>query len=541
MAQVLPFNGFYTGNSASSSFFSGNSFKNSSRTCVNFMPVRHDAGALSEYTLESTLGIGSRASGIYSGSRSAPVRINSQVITWGGESNASAGEVYTVTDNGILIVTNGIDLIFYDMARAVEAQFGRYRMSSSTAKILIILQGDTDSLIHVYSGDGAIATVDLSGTFSDPLLPLDTVFFGGRFLIMSEADRTNDNNRRVYYSAILDPTTYTQLGFFSSIEQDSNNTGMHVLNNRLYLFSNNSYTVWAVTSDVNLPYQQQLASGGSVGLIEPSAKCEVSGTLYFIGRSAGSVGFFALKGGAYQRISTKEIEQSFPANGSLGFTRCFSFSDQGAVNIAFTVKDSTYCLNLSTGEYHKRSTDSAGYWKVLGSGNMSRESTQTNNNIQVFVGNTCSSTVVGGVTTVEADIAIENSRLGTEFGAQIERECVTSPFNSNGVTNNVRELSFITDIDYSTVTSTPTNPFPGPPSPAVAPQLGLSVSKTFGKTFETEKFSDFDIGTENTKILRFLNIGFFRQAFVFKIKTNNIYPHRVLKMLTKLEKGFRQI
>jgi hypothetical protein len=523
MAQVLPFNGFYAGNSA----------KNSSRTCVNFMPVRHDEGALSEYTLETTTGIASPTSGTYSGSETSAQSIDSQVINWGGNNNPYTEGVYTVTGNGILIGSNGSDLRFYDMARTFAVSFGKYRMSTSSQSMLIMLEGDVDSIVHVYSGSTSTGAADLSSVFSNLLLPSDTAFFGGRFLLMSGAGNTNDNNRRVYYSDILDPIAYSQLNFFSSIEQDSTNKGIHVLNNRLYLFSDSGYTVWAVTSDVNLPFAQQKGSNGSVGLIEPSAKCEVDETLYFIGRSGGSIGFFALRGGQTQRISSKEIEQSIISDEVFVNSRCFSFYDEGVLHVAFSILNLTYCLNLSTGEYHKRSTNGT-RWAVLGTGNTTDKFAATGSgfsNSQVFVAGACNLTTDGGVKTITANISLADNEVGTEFGGQVSRECVTSPFNSNGVTNNVRELSFLTDIDYSTAS----------PSPSVAPQLGLSVSKTFGKTFETEELRDFDIGTENTKILRYLNIGFFRQAFVFKIKSENIYPHKILKMLVRLEKGFRQI
>ncbi|MBL4863295.1 MAG: hypothetical protein JKY63_00105 [Rhodobiaceae bacterium] len=422
-------------------------------------------------------------------------------------------------------------MTFYDMFRPVEASFARYRMSTSSESMLIILEGDTTSLIHSYPGGATVTTTDIGSISADAIIPSDTAFFGGRFLLMSGADSNNDNHRRVYYSDILDPTAYDPLGFFSSVEQDSINKGIHVLNNRLYLFSDSEFTVWATTPDVNLPFSQQKGSGGSVGIIEPSAKCEVSGALYFIGRSEGSIGFFALRGGTAQRISTKEIDQSLIGNDVFIDSRCFSFTDEGDSYVAFSILNLTYCLNTSSGEYHKRSTN-GGRWNVTGTGGTTEKFSITGSgysNSQVFVGSACSLTDNGGSVTIEADIALSNNTIGTEFGHQVEREMVTSPFNSDGVTNNVRELAFQTDIDYSSL------------APVTLPDLSLSVSENFGKTFEAERLEAFDEDGENTKILRYMNIGFFRQAFVFKLKTDTIYPHKILKMMTRLEKGFRQI
>jgi hypothetical protein len=507
MAQVLPFNGFYAGNSA----------KNSSRTCVNFMPMRHDAGALSEYTLQSTTGITSVG---YKALSRDPKSIASHVFSFDTIGLIDAN-VCAISGAGSLVISNGNSL---DIIQLIPGTFNLlFDVMTSNSKSELLVVDKTGSFavaqnIYTYNADTSTATaIDISTQLGNNVGVKDTAFLGSRFLLMSGPDALPSSKGRVYYSDIDDVTTYNSANFFALSTQNSDNIGIHVLNERVYLFTSSGFSVFTNTPNVNSPFIAQLGSSGSLGLSYATAKAELGGRLYLIGREGAALGFYVMSSGGYKKISTDYIDQDIKGIEG-GFV--FSFSDDGRDLVGFSIGVKTYCYDTSIGEFHIRSSN-GGLWECIGS----MASTNGNN---VFYGATTQENVSGLYLISNGK---EDKEIGTEFDIQVARECVTSPFNSNGVTNNVRELSFITDIDYTTAS----------PSPAVAPQLGLSVSKTFGKTFETEKFSDFDIGTENTKILRFLNIGFFRQAFVFKIKTNNIYPHKILKMLVKLQKGFRQI
>ncbi len=512
MAQVLPFNGFYAGNSA----------KNSSRECVNFMPVRHDEGALSSYTLESTTGITGPVtlnSGISLGARVA-----SEVITWG---NKYAG----LTGAKTLFVTSGVHLVA-SKGDGVESfrlpgGFLPYdvRFAKGADKVLINTRSTSASQSGwVYDGLSASAVavdytaqIGLGGNENIA----DVAYFGNRYLLMSESNNTGlDHKGRVYYSDINNPEVYSGTNFFRGLEQSSKNTGMHVLNNRLYLFSEDGYSVWTVTPNVNTPFAQQKGSAGAIGMLDPMGKCEAGGNLYFIGRDGGKLGLYALSGGAPQKISSGPIDYVLNSDTDKRGIVCFSFTDNGRKFVAFSIENDTFCVDIETGEYHKRSTN-GGRWGVVGTGY-----NEANNNRSVFIGKDIVSL---GSNNYSIQSGFSDETIGTEFGQVVDRELITSPFNSNGVSNVVRELSFQADIDY------------GNETPVTLPKLGVSVSSDFGKTYKPEKQKEFDAVGSNNKILRFMNIGFFRQAFVFKLKTSTKYPHKILKMLTRLEKGFRQI
>jgi hypothetical protein len=500
MAQVLPFNGFYTDNSA----------KNSSRTCVNFMPVRHDAGSLSEYTLEST-------SGITSGTQKTGMNISGRSFDFKINGDFSEACVPFIRDSGFgFIYSNGPGFLATRTISILNVTAPDFAVSTvvkaNNDTAAFVCESLNDQTLVSYKVDGEIIV-----TAAAPVGPrfTDMEYLGDRFIYMSSRAADISENIRVYYSEILDPTNVGSLNYFSDLSQTSSNTGIHVDSGRLYVFSSNGYSVWANSPDVNLPFKKQTGSSGNIGMSSPSAKVSIGKTLYFVGIEKGAYSLYTLSGGRIANIGNDFIkrELELASGGSL-----MSINDSGNTFVCIKSINRVFCYNIETGEYHERVsynsvTGAAERWRVD-----AHERTQGKS--IVFYDNDA------GILVSEFD-----KEIGTEFGDLVYRECVTSPFNSNGVTNNVRELAFQTDIDYSDAA----------PSPAIAPQLGLSVSKTFGKTFEAEKFNDFDTGTDNDKILRFLNIGFYRQAFVFKLKTQNIYPHKILKMLVRLEKGFRQI
>ncbi len=511
MAQVLPFNGFYTGTSK----------KNSSRTCVNYMPVPYDAGSLSEYTLQSTMGI-AEASGANQTFSKNPLTMSSNMFDWGGNGGIFGRNICGIYRGGFLA--------FYDdffgatiKDLGATAFISNARVSFNKDSLLVVdSTGASLSAQPIYTYNGLTDTstkIDISLQLGANTRITDTAYIGDRFLLMSNDDDSTNKNK-VFYSDINDVTTYDG-SFFSSITQSNPNRGIHVLNGRIYLFSIDGYTVWTSSPSVNLPFIAQKGSDGSLGLLSASGKAEVSGRLFLVGRESGALGFYVLSSGVHQRISTDFIEQDLDR---VNRAYVFSFSDDGRDFVGFDVfksngQSKTYCYDIESGEFHIRKS-SGQTWDVNGS-------MLSNSGSHIVVGE--KTTFVSG-STYKLQVGFEDKTIGTEFGLQVARECVTSPFNSDGVTNNVRELTFQTDIDYTTF------------DPSLDhPRLGLEVSGDFGNTYGQQMFQEFENIGETDRLLRFMSIGFFRQAFVFKITTNIPYPHSLLKMLVRLQKGFRQI
>jgi hypothetical protein len=506
MAQVLPFNGFYTGTSK----------KNSSRTCVNYMPVPSDAGALSDYTLRSTTGITSDS---YRALSKDPKFIASHLFSFETVGLIDAN-VCAITANGSIAVSNGEGYDMIDMLPGTFNLLFDVRVATSKSELLAVDRTGSFSVtqsIYSYStATDTAAVINITATLGTNVGINDTAFFGSRFLLMSGPDSVAASKGRVYYSDINDVSTYSSVNFFGLSTQNSDNVGIHVLNERLYLFTSTGFSVWSNTPSVNSPFTPQLGSAGSLGLSYVTAKAELGGRLYLIGREGSALGFYVMSSGGYKKISTDYIDQDIKGLRG-GFV--FSFSDDGRDLVGFSIGTRTYCYDTLSGEFHIRSTG-GGLWNAIGS----MASTNGNN---VFYGFT---TEVNGSGNYLVSNGREDKTIGTEFGVQVARECVTSPFNSDGVTNNVRELTFQTDIDYTTFDPTLDHP-----------KLGLEVSGDFGNTYGQQVFQEFENIGETDRLLRFMSIGFFRQAFVFKITTNIPYPHSLLKMLVRLQKGFRQI
>ena len=446
MAQPLPFNGFYTGTSK----------KNSARTCLNYMPIRHDAGSLSEYTLETTTGISGPKQRTFSVSPGQPA---SEVITWGNKSSGLVGaKVLFVTSGRLLVASNGDNLETFSMGGGFLTYDARF---AKGADLLLINTRSTSSSQSGWIYDGSASApvlvdyttqIGLGGNENIS----DVVYFGDRYLLMSEAETSVTGHKgRVYYSAIGDPSSYSGIDFIRTLEQNSKNTGMHVLNSRLYLFSDDGYSVWTVTPSVNLPFQQQKGSAGSIGMLDPMGKCEVGGVLYFIGREKARLGIYAMTGSAPQKISTEYVDFILNKDSSKSSVRLFSFIDAERSFVSINIGDATICLDTASGEYHKRGSNGS-RWSVIGSGY-----NEADNNKQVLIGGDI--TLDSG-TTYFVQTGFSDRSIGTEFGAQVAREMITSPFNSDGVTNNVRELAFQTDIDYSSLV------------PTTLPDLSLSAS-----------------------------------------------------------------
>ena len=490
MAQVLPFNGFYTGSDP----------KNSARECVNYIPSRHDSGSLSEYTIKSTSGIKTAAGQITDANLE-------DTIVW--NSNITGVDAFGVisTANSFLLAyesVNAIRTVSLLTLTGPEVALRANVTYNSNIIVVLCTTNQRQVIISIDKDLNLLSSTD--STLSDEIL--DISYIGGRFLYAT-------TGITVYYSDILDPHTIDPLGFFSDLSQNSDNTGIYSDGNRLYLFSASSYSVWVNTPDVNLPFSMQKGSGLNIGL---NAKTVLGDSLYFVGVNNGVTSLFRLSGGSVSDIGNEYIRNALSKN-YLSFY-LFRFYDNNSPIVCIGGDSSTtICYNELDGEFHERkstnnTTGDYDRWSVFGSESIDSK------RIVVFGKKPDSGDIL---------ISLVDRSISTEFGDPVKRTLITSPFNSNGVSNVVRELAFQTSIDYSSE------------SPVTLPSLDLSVSKDFGYNYGAVRSKQFDAEGKHDKILRFMNIGFFRQAFVFKIETDTIYPHSILKMLIRLEKGFRQI
>ena len=511
MAQLLPF----------SDFAAGQSKRINAGDCINFMPVIGDQDDSSPMSLFSTSGIGSKLTatntgslidGVYGISSSSFLNERESFLVSRTDISASQFKTRAIISNTVYDLDNESGLL----------AIGYSSITANNDYIVFSyeygLGGVINSAIWSFNTSTLSFTEILSGTERNNVSISDSTYVGGRFLYL------NRQNNRVYYSTnIGDPDVdLTSLNFIASSYQTDDLTAISVINNRLYVFSNRDCTVWEVTPDQEQPYVEVIGSSLDVGVVDSSSIVNHGGALYFIGRRDSNVRLMVISGGTYKDISTKEINyllDEADLNDDLfdgSRQNVFSFSDQGREFIAFEFNDMTFCYDIASGLFHRRRTTGSDTWAIKN---------QLENT--VFIG----SSVVPNTdpATITIDRAVPDSSIGTEFGELVERTWVSSNFNSNNVLNNVREIQVIGEMDYS-------NPQAG----YTDPNLGLSISKSSSNTFSIERHQQFGEVGVFTKIMRFLSMGIFREAFTVRLRTNNPYPHRVVKMLSKIDKGFRE-
>ena len=517
MAQELPLNGFYEGQSS----------EISSRTCVNYMPVQGDAGDLSSLSLFSTSGISGPVT--IGGGTKSPSFIGGQVYSFSTGSFGSGGSVFCAGQENTLIRfrDSGFDTINLPVPFVNFPH--RVRMASFSNLMAIINHDSGQTRIATYSSSGLISNIPVDNLGTLPRIE-DVNVFGNRFIYMSGSTALFPNQYgKIYYSDVESAIISDGSQFFSVLSDNGRLRGIEVINDRLYAFGEKRTAVFDKNNNPNIPFVEQASSAIDVGLISPHAKVSVSGSLFFIGVIGGSVKFVALSGGAIKVISTKEIDSILStidwgegADQGSNIARAFNFSDNGRNIVAFSFSDYTLCYDLESGEFHRRSTD-GGIWQILGSGD--QETSVSSNGLSFLVGSEVPETT-GAYLLNSGVMSID---LGTEFGQLIDREVITSNFNSNGVTNRVSEIQVRTDINYSNYRQD-----------WVDPQLLLSVSGDFGRTYGDEEPRSFGLQGVFDRLMRWLNVGVFRQAFTLRFRTNNPYPHIIIKVLSVLKKGQRQ-
>lgn len=525
MADQLPLNGFYQDESR----------KQSARTCTNFMPVPGDPGDLSPYSLYSTTGI---LNGV-------PLQnLVDEVAYWRSTENnlnticatASSGissPVFTVP----VVLTNGVDKSITEASYTsigTESFWNLKTISVQPVADFFVMAASFESLLNgdsfgtvIWTWDGTAWSsgtriFESTGASERKQINIsDAAYLNGFFLYLNpvvryDGQKISDFSNRVYYSGVLDPESVGDLSFISSVSQVGNLIGMEAVGNRLYVFSETEMSVFAPngnSTDINVPFVEQLNSGRQIGLSGNRAKTVFGDSIYMIGSVEGRRRFVRVQNGTPQIISTKEIDYLLERSG-LNDPRVFEFQDQGRSIIAFSFDDHTLCLDVITGEYHRRSTD-GGRWGCVF---QSPDGVFISNNAPI------------GDENRGSRAAMSDHSVGTEYGEIVKRECITSHFNSNGMTNRLSEVAIQADIDYTNYTDQYSNP-----------NMGLSVSSDFGASYSQESFQQFGPLGVFDRLMRWLGLGVFRQSFTIKLRTSNPYPHRVIKMLARLKKGRRRI
>ena len=514
MSQEIPLNGFYESTTP----------KNSARRCVNLIPINEPNGSLSTNMLECPSGldliadktaVSATATQNYSSATTGVITSQSKTVSVSPNAfaTASVGDSVLVPYQTFAMFYSGED------AKPTKLDFSDgfdyARIALSQNDIVICSPGYAPGV----SSDGSYCEISYSGMFASaidvlsefPLNPKfhDVVFAAGRMVWVSYDD-TGSDRFRCYYSDI-GATLPKATQFFSPDSSVSRLTGAHNLNGSLWVFDADNAFLFTITGSVNTPFQWQRSATLPIGCAGPHAKAEVKGSLFVLGRTEnGSYSVVAIGSG---RVSTPAIDYAINEKikdlnsfDILRKVKLFGYRDKGRDILSVSVDDITFCYNVTDKRWFEMSTD-GGRWSVTGYG--------TSFGQDLFVGSNI--TVDGGLISFELSKPVSDS--GLEFGVTPERFCETGPINANQQAIKLSEIEPVCSVEGDSDQS-----------------VYLSVSKDFGATYGTERASTVSSDSART---RFLNWGLFRQAVVIKVRFENSFPSKVIKMLARLSVGGR--
>lgn len=516
--QELPLNGFY----------SGESRKLTDRRCINWIPTPSDAGSLSTLSLMETVGLEGPEEVSISGTTVATNAITSQIFTFTTQQGKSA---VIVKNNVVFFRTKG-SIGFNQTAQfpnaagdplPVRTEYAR--MATNGIECVIICPasktGNTRDKLAYFGQDptttsGAFNTSTIFG-FADIGL-VDVTYVGGRFLYVANQNIVTGFNR-VFYSEIglIEPDP---LNFFAPDNLASQLKGIDVINDRIYLFSEDKTFIYSVTSSPDIPFRDT----GEIefGLYDANAKCRYKGAIAGLFKNVGgaySVG--VLSGGGIQKISSPsidyQIQKTLNDTNSIVEIRMFSFSDKGRDMLCITCSEFTFCYEASTGMWHeRRSIGDRKNWQFIGALDTPDHS--------IFVGDEVKEGPSAGI--VNMPFCETNYNIGTENSELVEREMVSAPFNASNQRLMVDEIQPQCEVNYNT-----------PVDGWVEPKIGLSVSHDFGNTFEQERALNIGSAGNYSQETRFFNIGYYTQAFTVRLRSLNPYPTRIIRLLNRITSG----
>jgi len=530
-------------------FNSGQSEKQSAENCINYIPFPTTANDLNggQVSLYSTTGIDGPNPSSTGLINDGLGHLYSEIYQFNGLQGGIGGSAWAYWNERLIQFSGSQSTVFSisGLTSSSSSQAARFSSNSDTLVVVGTTQGGSSFCQKLDGANGLITPVDispLSGSLSpgqnESVFLADTAYFGDRWLYLSSAPAFDDNYKRVYFSKVADPDVDNANSFIGTTEDIGEYRGLHVLSGRLYVFSERQVSVFNKNNSNTIPFVEQQGSRLDYGLISASCKAELNGSVYFIGNSQGRIQLLRISGGSIQKISTPAIDDILNdgdwwnrVNYFSYLSRVFAFVDAGRSYVAFTFNGKTICYDPESGLFHNRSSElnaNGQQWDIAGSALASGFPLGNGEGASLMVGMRIIREV-NNQNRMLFNAGRVNKNIGTEFGQLVERTAISAPYNSNGVTNNLREIQAISDIDNDPLDDN----WP-------EPNINLSTSKDYGYSFGPEKSRQFGEQGVRNRLLRWLNLGMFRQAFVIKLRTKHPYAHQIVKVLAQIEKGFRQ-
>jgi len=230
-------------------------------------------------------------------------------------------------------------------------------------KSLVIVNG-----FEYYVFDLDLETSQVVDTFATAgfRYPSKVVAINGRIVIINNdrdenpgnpGDVANDN--KFYWSDILNAAVIDPLSFASAETSFDPIIGMVANEDDLWLFGPNSYEVWRVDGNLDLPFSFVGGTGSQIGCGAPKSITTIGNQVFWVGSSTAGDGIvYMSQGYSAQRISNHAVEYQLAKMVDTSDCVGFTYQQEGHVFyiMNFIQGNKTFVYDLTTGLFHERST-----------------------------------------------------------------------------------------------------------------------------------------------------------------------------------------
>lgn len=434
-------------------FYVSRSLPISSQECVNWYPVINDGPALSPQSLFGTPGI-------------------HEVSTTGTDKQYNRG---SHVKNGIPYFVNGDKLYRQNSDFTIDAL--GFINGDPTARVSIDDNG-TQLMIVVPGVDGFIYD-ETSGTpfqvISDPDfkangLPQQVVYIDGYFVVTTDS-------KKFIVSALNDGLSYDALDFATAEADPDIIVAPIVHNNQLFIGGSETIEVFQNVGGAAFPFQRVQGFVMSTGVSAAFSIVQSGKSFFFVGAGQNDTpSIYAFSGSDVELISTDAIDflLSQLSDAELEDVFAWSYSQDGARFVGFTLADTTIVFDIDSGRWHERKSqiiDDAGTrtekWRV--------------NSLVVAYGKV----LVGDA--IDGRIGEINLDFFDEYGNDIIRRVSVVPLSNNGNSFKLPSIELTMES--------------GVGEADLDPSIRLALSKD-GKTYADERTRKFGkIGEYNKRAI----------------------------------------
>ena len=330
----------------------------------------------------------------------------------------------------------------------------RVSIADNGTQMLILVPGSTGYIFTI--GPDNLATIT-DGDFDASGDPVRVIFVDGYFLLTT-------NTKKFIVSALNDGTSYNALDFGSAEYNPDAIVAPFLHKSTVFIFGTETGEAFSNIGGSSFPFQRQQGFVLNKGLYAGNSIVATQDSFMFIGNGKDeSPAIWGFAGNTVQKISTEAIDSVLEAeaeNGLLADAFAYSYSQEGAFFVCFSLNDTTLVFDTASLRWHERKSD------IEINGVQTTTSWRANSLTQAYGKLLVGDSIDGRIAECDVDIL-------TEYTNIIERVISGRPFQNQG-------LPFTVPFIEITVESGVGN------SSSTDPKMRMSRSSN-GKTWSGER------------------------------------------------------